>query len=301
MSSMVLLMRLFPRVRSVAFAIIGLLGAVLLSACSAPSLVYNNSNELVHWWLDGYVDLDTPQSVQVKSELADIQQWHRQTELPRLATLLRNTAQRLPAPLTADAVCSVYKEVVASGERLSVKAEPAVVALVASLTPSQVQAMERKYAKSNADYRAKWLGGNAAEAKERRYTQLLERAESVYGRLAAPQRDLLRQQVVNATFDGQTTYAIRVRHQQDAVQVLRQIAQTKPDLTTVRDTMRALLARRLRAPDPQQRRYADALVQEGCAGMAAVHNSTTPAQRAEAARKLNGYADDAMKLANRGA
>ena len=171
----------------------------LLSACSAPSLVYNNATELVHWWLDGYVDLDTPQSVLVRKELVDIQLWHRQTELPRLANLLRDTAQRLPEPLTADAVCSVYKEVVASGERLSVKAETAVVALAASLTTAQVQAMERKYAKSNADYRAKWLGGSAAEAKERRYTQLLDRAESIYGRLNASQRELLRQQVVNAT------------------------------------------------------------------------------------------------------
>lgn len=278
-----------------------MLGAALLSACSAPSLVYNNATELVHWWLDGYVDLDTAQSVMVRSELVDIQHWHRQNELPRIATLLRDTARRLPEPLTADAVCSVYKEVVASGERLSVKAETAVVALAASLTTAQVQAMERKYAKSNADYRAKWLGGSAAEAKERRYSQLLDRAESVYGRLNASQRELLRQQVVNATFDAQTTYATRLRHQQDAVQVLRQIAQTRPDLTTTRDAMRALLARRLRAPDPQQRRYAEALVQEGCAGMAVVHNSTTPAQRAEAARKLNAYANDAMKLAQHGA
>ncbi|MES3011613.1 MAG: DUF6279 family lipoprotein [Pseudomonadota bacterium] len=293
-------MRLFPRVGSAVFAIIGLLGVALLSACGAPTLVYNNAPELVHWWLDGYVDLDTAQSVQVRSELADIQQWHRQTELPRLATLLRSTAQRMPEPLTADAVCSVYAEVLASGERLSVKAEPAVVALAASLTPAQVQQLERKYAKSNADYRAKWLGGSATDMKERRYTELLDRAESVYGRLAAPQRDLLRQQVLRATFDAQTTYAIRVRHQQDAVQVLQQIAQTKPGLTTTRDSMRALLARRLRAPDAAQRRYADALVQDGCAGVAVVHNSTTPAQRAQAARKLNSYADDAMKLARRG-
>lgn len=299
MWSMVLLMRLFPRVVSVAVAIIGLLGAALLSACSAPTLVYNNAPELVHWWLDGYVDLDTPQSVLVRNELADIQQWHRQTELPRLATLFRNTAQRLSEPLTPEAVCSVYKEVVASGERLSVKAESAVVTLAASLTPEQVLAMERKYAKSNADYRSKWLGGSAAEAQARRTTQLLERAESIYGRLTPAQRDLLRQQVANATFDAQTTYATRLRHQQDAVLVLRQIAHDKPDLATVRDSMRALLARRLRSPDVQHRRYADALVQEGCAGLAALHNSTIPAQRAQAARKLNGYADDAMALARR--
>lgn len=273
----------------------------MLPGCSAPTLVYNNAPELVHWWLDGYVDLDTPQSAQVRSGLADIQQWHRQTELPRLAAVLRSSAQRLPGPLTADTVCGVYREVVASGERLSVKAEPAVVALAASLTPEQVQVLERKYAKSNAEYRAKWLGGSATDMKERRYAQLLERAESVYGRLTAPQRDLLREQVVRATFDPQASYAVRLRHQQDAVQVLRQIAQTQPGLDAARDAMRGLLARRLRSPDPEQRRYAEALVQEGCAGLAALHNSTTPAQRAQAVRKLNAYADDALKLAARAA
>ncbi len=271
----------------------------LLSACSAPGLVYNNAPQLVHWWLDGYVDLDGAQSVQVRDALADVQAWHRREELPRLAELLRVTARSLPEPLSAEAACRLYAEVVASGERLSVMAEPAVVALAASLRPEQVRALERKYAKTNADYRSKWLVGAPADLKKRRYEQLLDRVESVYGRLTPPQRALLRQQVEGAAFDPATSYAIRLQHQQDAVAVLRQLAESRPGSLAVRDAMRGVLQRRLHPPEPMQRRYADTLIQDGCAGLAAVHNSTTAAQRAHAAHKLNGYADDAAKLAAR--
>ena len=61
----------------------------LFTACSAIKIGYNNAPELAYWWLDGYADFSEVQTLKAREELARLHQWHRTTELPRLAELLQ--------------------------------------------------------------------------------------------------------------------------------------------------------------------------------------------------------------------
>ena len=56
------------------FAILALL---LLQACSAIKLAYNNSPEFGYWWIDGYVDIQSEQTPKVRDELTRLLAWHR--------------------------------------------------------------------------------------------------------------------------------------------------------------------------------------------------------------------------------
>jgi dihydrodipicolinate synthase/N-acetylneuraminate lyase len=89
--------------------IIGLLaGALLLGGCSAVRLGYNNAPDLTYWWLDSYMDFDSPQSVRVRADLQALQDWHRKEELPQYAEFIKGLQPLVNKQVTSDQVCALY-------------------------------------------------------------------------------------------------------------------------------------------------------------------------------------------------
>ena len=270
---------------------------LLLQACSAMKLVYNSAPDVMYWWLDAYVDFDEAQSLRLRGDLAQYQQWHRRNELPRYADALQRAVQRMPGPLTAEQVCAFAEETRANIDRLAVQAEPAAAELALTMKPAQFEQMARKYARTNADYRKLWLEGTPQERAKKRFDKMLDDVEVVYGALAEPQHAVLREQLALSPVDAQASYAERLRRQQDLMDTLRRIATDKPTLPVARELLRGVAQRALRTGPPAYRAYADAQLRAGCAGFAALHNSTTPAQRERAVQRLQGYERDFRALA----
>lgn len=270
---------------------------LLLQACSAMKLVYNSAPDVMYWWLDAYVDFDEAQSLRLRGDLAQYQQWHRRNELPRYADALQRAVQRMPGPLTAEQVCAFAEETRANIDRLAAQAEPAAAELALTMKPTQFEQMARKYARTNADYRKLWLEGTTQERAKKRFDKTLDDVEVVYGALAEPQHAVLREQLALSPVDAQTSYAERLRRQQDLMDTLRRIATDKPPLPVARELLRGVAQRALRTGPPAYRAYADAQLRAGCAGFAALHNSTTPAQRERAVQRLQGYERDFRALA----
>lgn len=279
--------------------IIGALAlAMVLASCSAIKLGYNALPEVSYWWLDSYLDFNDAQSPRVSDDLTRLQQWHRQNELPRYVALLQRMEQLAPGNLTAQQVCGVADEIRQHIDTISQQAEPAVVAQALSLTPEQIAHLARKYASNDAEFRRDWLDATPAERQERRLKRLLERSESIYGTLGDAQREVLNSQLARSVFDARLVYAERLRRQQDAVQTLRGIAASpEPNTERARQALRGWLERVRVPPVPEHRRHFDALLQENCALVAALHNSTTVAQREGAVRRLRAYQRDLRELA----
>ena len=84
-----------------------LLVATALGACSAIQLAYNNLPTVSYWWLDGYLDFDGAQTPKVRDELARLLAWHRQNELPRIASLLKEAETMAPGEVTPEQVCAM--------------------------------------------------------------------------------------------------------------------------------------------------------------------------------------------------
>jgi hypothetical protein len=281
--------------------IIGLLFLVgALGACSAIKLGYNNASELGYWWLDRYLDIDDSQAARVREDLMRLHQWHRQQELPKLAALLEQMEGLAAGELAPAQVCSVVTDIRARLAALADRAEPAVVTLALSLTPEQLRHLEGRYAKNNRKYREEWIALSPLEQKDKRFKEIQKRAEFVYGDLGAAQRDLLRRQAEGSAFDAGRVLAERQRRQQDSLQILRQLAGRPIGLAEAGRLMHGLVQRALASPDAAARNYQDTLLQEACRGVAALHNSTTPAQRAHAVRRLHAYRLDVIDLAANG-
>ena len=285
------------------FKIIGVLMlATLLSACSAVKIGYGQVPTLAYFYLDGYADFTDAQSLQVKSELARLQVWHRQTQLPAYADLLDRLQPLLQGNITPAQVCSVWPDVRRQLLAVPSQAEPAVAALAISLQPEQLQHMQRKFVRGNADYRKDFIDATPAAIRARRYEQATSRADMLYGPLDEQQLKRIGQLVDQSGFNAPLVYAERLRRQQDALQTLRAIttanakATTSANTTAAQAQLRALLERTLDSPDAAYRDYMEKNTQENCRAMAEVHNGTTDVQRRKALRVVRGYAVDFRAL-----
>jgi hypothetical protein len=277
--------------------ILALACVVGLAGCSAVRLGYNNLPDIAYWWLDGYADFTDTQAATARDSLARLHAWHRREELPRLAELLGRMEQMAPGPITPQQACAVLGELQARGFALADQAEPAVLTLAASLEPAQLRHLERKYRGNNDTYRREWIELSPEEQRDKRFDQLVERSEMVYGKLQDAQRAVLRQGLATSVFDARRLLAQRQRRQQDLLQTLRKVADPALPGGEVKALVRGYLDRVVQPPDAAARKYQEELMQEGCRLFAAVHASTVTAQRQQAVQRLRAYQRDLRELA----
>jgi hypothetical protein len=273
-----------------------LLAAAALGACSTIKLAYNNLPELSYWWLDAYVDFDGSQTPKVRDELAQLLSWHRQNELPRVLGVLQEAQALAPRDVTAAQACRMADQIRERLLAVAEHAEPAGTELALSLSEAQLQQLERKYAKNNAEYRKEWLDRSPSKVQEKRYEKFLERLEDFYGRLTPEQRELVRRQVAQSVFDPRMAAAERRQRQQEALVLLRGFNTAKPPAPEARAAIHAYVMRIADPPPGPWRDHQQALLQEGCRNLAALHNATSASQREQAARRLQAYQDDLRQL-----
>lgn len=281
------------------FHIIGaLLLALLLPGCSAIQLGYNNAPGLGYWWLDSYLDFNAAQSLKVRAELAALQAWHRKSELPAYAGTLHQLQQLAPATVSPEQVCDLYSEVRARLQRISDRAEPAVTAITPTLKTEQLDHLARQFDKRNQKWREEWLDGTPAQRSSRRFEKAVERAEMLYGRLEEAQLAVIRSSIASSSFDAQRSYRETLRRQQDTLQTLKEHSAGTTRAPHVKAEILALLERTLNSPDAAYRSHMEKITAEGCRTLAALHNSSTPAQRRHALETLRDYEADARALAS---
>lgn len=291
---------LFLPLRHIIGALLAALLLLGLPGCSTVKLGYQTAPELGYWWLDSYLDFNDAQSQQVRAELAALQTWHRQAELPLYASALDKLQRIAPANVNTAQVCSLIDELRPRLQVLLDRLEPGIAALAPTLAPAQLEHLARQFDKRQQKWHEAWLAGTTQERQTRRLTRLIERAEGFYGRLEDVQIGVLRASVVNSVFDASLGDRESQRRYRDTLQTLRQLQGSGVSSAQVQTQVHALLERSLRSPELDYRNYADRLNQENCATLAALHNSTNAAQRRQLAETLKDYATDARTLMLRG-
>ncbi len=266
--------------------------ALLLQACSMVTLGYNRASGLAYWWLDGLVDLQDAQSAQVRADLDQIHQWHRRQALPRYAELLRQWEAMAPRDITPEQACEQFDQ----ARSLLLDAMPRSVAPLAALAqtlqPEQLAHLKRQYAKDNQKFKDEYISASR-QGLDLRVKRMTERMEMFYGKLDNEQRRLLREQMARSSFDAQRVLAERERRQAD---ILATVASVRAAPAQAQALVQAVMARSVESPQADYRTQSRQWIREGCAQFAALHNSTTPAQRDAAALALRGYRDDMLLL-----
>lgn len=259
---------------------------------------YGQGPDLSYWWLDGYVDFNDAQTPKVRDALESWFQWHRRTQLDDYAQFLVRLQRHAAGPVTPELVCSLYREAMSRVEPMLDKALPMALDTIRSLTPAQIQHIERKYAKVNREFRNKFLQADANERFEASLTRAVERADMFYGSLDDRQAELLRQGVAASPFNPELWLEERMLRQKEAVATLRRLLneEATPDQTLA--ALRVVVSHVQRSPRPHYVDYQHKLLEYNCRLTAQLHNSTSRDQRAAAVRRFKGWEDDARVLAS---
>jgi hypothetical protein len=282
-----------------AFVWVALAALMTLSGCSTIKVVYNNSDDLIYWWLDGYADLQDGQKQLTRDALTELQRWHRQQQLPEYVALLKRMQAMAPNDITPAQVCAVTEDMKNSFIGVLRRIEPASAQLASQLSADQLRSVRQRFDKTNKTWREDWLDPDAQGRLRYRTKQATNRLEDFYGRLDKPQREALNQWLSTSIFDPALSYAERERRQADTMQTLQRMTQEGSAANKQEQAqalLRGLVDRSFNSPNERYRAYNRELWNENCAGFAKLHNSTTPAQRQRMVEALRGYEQDFKTL-----
>jgi Family of unknown function (DUF6279) len=291
-------MLLFPmqKARSVIIAVL-CLTAALLSGCSMLRVGYNQAPDLAYWWLDAYADFDDTQTPRLRNALTQWQAWHRRTQLPDYAALLVRAQAEALADTTPERVCAFEADLRARLDAAVDRAVPAAADLALMLTPAQLQHIERRFAKSNDEFRSDYLQSDRADRAKASGKRAAERIEMLYGDLGDAQLERIAKSVVASPFDPDLWLKERQRRQQDLMQTLRKLIAERASAERAQAAVRAHVKQYQRSPNEAYRAYYARLSEFNCAQGAVLHNAMSAAQRQVAAQRLKGWEADARVLA----
>jgi len=274
-----------------------LCGLLLLSACSALRMGYDQGPHLAWWWLDGYADFSGEQATRAKDAIRQWFIWHRTTQLPQHAAWLGGLQTKLGESVTPAQVCRWSDEVRAALEPALERALSLAAPLAPGLGEAQLKHIEQRFAKSNDEFRSEHLQPKAEDRQQASVKRTVERAETVYGRLDDAQRRMITAGMAASPFDAEAWMADRLRRQRDTLQTLRRLAEERADAPRALAALKALAERTERSTDPTYRAYQQRLNEFNCNFIARLHNSTSAAQRQAARDKFKGWEDDLRSLA----
>jgi hypothetical protein len=262
----------------------------LLSGCGlALKLGYEQGSPIAFRWFDGYVDFNDAQSLRVRGALDEWFAWHRRTQLPDYADLLARAEVEVLANTTPARACGWADEIRRRVDTAFEHAWPTLVDVLATLTPQQIANVEKKYAERNESFRDDYLQRDPRKRREAAVEREVERAERLYGSLDNAQRNDVARSVAASPFDAERSYAERLRRQQDALAIMRRLSAPGATRVDADAGIQAYVQRLDRSPSEDHRRYAVRLGEYNCAFAAALHNTTSDAQRQVARRRFQTY------------
>jgi hypothetical protein len=282
-------------IRSAIIAV--LVAALALTGCSAVRFVYNQAPEFSFWYIDGYFDLDDPQTPLVRNGVAAWFAWHRRTQLPDYADLLVRAQAEVQQDTTPERACAWWGVARERFDAMYEQALPVLADLALSLKAPNFEQLKKRQAKVNAEYADDFLQKDPKDRLAAGVKRAVERAERLYGTLDDAQRALIVRQAELSPFDPEAALAERKLRQAELTQILRALSAGGANRGAAQMALRGYAQRAWTSPREPYRRYIERLTEFTCQAAATFHNTTSAAQRRTAVERLKGWEADARALA----
>jgi len=278
--------------------IIVLTFASLVAGCSAVRLGYANGDNLVYWWMDRYVGFSDEQRPWVKDEIARFFDWHRRTQLPDYAQVLARTSENLERPVSPEQVQQEFLLIRERAARIVEHALPALTTLALSLSPQQIDNIERRFANNNDKARKEHRGRSPVESQQARFDKVMKQAEYWFGSFSSEQRARIRAASDARPLGAERWQVERERRQAELIALLRKIQAERPGRDEAVGMLRAYTSRVLKNESFTGQQHFFETSRAGMADMTAqIINLAGPAQKSHATRRLQGLIDDGYALA----
>lgn len=272
--------------------------ALLLTSCSALKIGYNQGENLVYWWIDGYVDLDQDQKPPVGQHINQFFLWHRQTQLKQYAELLQLIQKQLHGKPTEAMLLADFMLFKGHLQGLAQHALPGFAELALALKPSQLTQLKEKFESNNDKYRKNYLQGKTEKRQQFRYKKVLEQAEFWFGDFSASQELQIRQASDLRPMNHEIWLRERIRQQHKMLALLHKIQAGQPHREQVLALLQDFVVSYSDHHDnPEWQAYSDADNDATAHVAITIFNLTTPAQKARADKTLQNMIDDIEALA----
>ena len=271
---------------------------VVVAGCSSLRLAYNNGDTVLYWWLNAYVDLDRDQKGWVREDIDKLFDWHRKTQLKDYVEILRKGQKQVQGNPTQADLMADYSEIKSRTQSLLLKAAPDLADLARSLKPEQIAQMEKKFKSNNDDYRKKFLTGDQEKRQQLRYKKSMEQFELWFGSFSSEQEALIRKASDARPLDNEIWLDERSRRQRNVLSLVQKVQNEKLGKEATVALINTLIKDSFERLEHSDRKpFFDAFESSTAQMILTVIKIATPAQKAHAVKRMQGWIDDFNSLA----
>lgn len=209
------------------FGVLLLALGLLISACSATRIAYQNADSLIAGYAEKHLELSEQQSQRLSAALAEWLLWHRREQLPELRSQLATIRNQISAGVD-DAEASAIIETARSGYKSIVAGLiPIAAELFGSLNPHQWQELEKAFEEENEEYRDDLLNHTQEARHSKRLRWVIRQTEKWVGDLSVTQRAWLHEQLTRHPSTAEDWLNYRIAQQQRLLLLLRSRAKAE--------------------------------------------------------------------------
>ncbi len=277
------------------------LGLLCLSSCSTVRVGYDNADTVVVWWLDRYLNLTPAQKPLLKRQAGKLLEWHRQTQLPQYVEFLQHVQQQLQGKVTRADLEADAERMTHLTRDLVLQALPELTDLALKLNEAQLAHLAKRFNSQNDEFRKEYVIDPQARRERRHVKRVLKRAHEWIGSFSPEQEEKIRMLAKAQPKNNQLWLDERIARQQMLLATLRQIQHDKPAREVAMESLRKLILALFEPTHEASRKaYFDAWHDSTILLIEATIKDATPAQKAFANKRLQGWIDDCNKLMARG-
>ena len=268
----------------------------VLPGCSMVRLGYPQLDTITVWTADEYFDLDPQQKHEFRKRFERFHEWHRYEQLPDYAVFLAETRTRLLKGLSREDVLWVTNGVRARYRTLVVYASDDAAAMLMTVTPEQLDALQRRWEKDNRRFVREYRLEASVE-DERRATgrRTLSRIRDWVGHLDDDQEQQILAWAAELPLVHGARQQDRLRRQREFLQLMAQ----RDDAGRFAAGLRNFLSNWEEGRDPAYDRLFSEWTQQQADLYAAVYGILLPHQRIALADRVQAYINDFTHLARR--
>jgi len=168
-----------------------LFSLVFLVGCSSTTFVYNRIDFLLPWYLESYVDLNREQKQDLKELLIPFYKWHREEELPKYATIIRDLDSILDEKIELDSIEAITHEVEQSWFRLEDKMILWAIPMTRNLSNEQIAELLQTMQTKTLQSEKKYLSRNLQTYQNDNYKRIRKNLRRFIGGMNKDQLDLI--------------------------------------------------------------------------------------------------------------
>jgi hypothetical protein len=272
--------------------------ALVATACSFTRFGYNQADTLAAWMIDDYLDLDPQQKADFSKRFDRFYTWHRTEQLPEYAQFFRTAQGRVQKGIAREDVLWFVDGLRTRVRTAGRQAAPETAAFLATLSPAQIENLQKKWEKDNRKYiKENKVNGTADERAEVEAKKVVKTFKEWLTPLNSEQEARVLAMVRELPPIDQFRYAERLRRQKEFLALLQHRNEDRAAFTA-RVTDWLTHWDKGRSADEQKR--LDAWWQKRAEIFVALDKTLSQEQRTASIQRMQNYVDDFTQLARKG-